>query len=148
MRWGQPLIVACLILLGAGTARAGCSVSVSGLAFGTYNVFSTAHLDTTGTIVYQCDNPDKRIRITLSPGSSGTFGQRTMRRGADILQYNLFLDAFSSVWGDGTGGTDYYYIHNPPNKTPITLTLYGRVFAQQDVTAGFYTDTVQVMIDF
>jgi spore coat protein U-like protein len=41
-----------------------------------------------------------------STGSSGTYALRTLRSGANVLNYNLYFDAaYTQVRGDGTNGT-------------------------------------------
>lgn len=141
------LAVACVFLAGS-TASAACTISVGGVAFGSYDVFRPTPLDSTGSIVFECDKQDKRIRITLSTGISGTYAARAMRNGTEVLTYNLFINTFTTVWGDGSGGTGYYWHNNPPNNRPVNLTIYGRVPALQDVRPGSYSDNIQVAIDF
>lgn len=52
------------------------------------------------------------------------------------------------MWGDGTSGTDTYFIKNPaPNRDTI-LTIHGRIPAGQDVGVGTYVDTAVVVINF
>ena len=46
------------------------------------------------------------------------------------------------MWGDGSGGTTTSYIKNPPNNLDVTLVVFGRITAAQDVGVGNYTDTV------
>jgi spore coat protein U-like protein len=41
-----------------------------------------------------------------------------------------------------------YSISNPPNNTNVNLTVYGRVTAGQDVSAGSFSDTVTAVINF
>ncbi len=143
-----PVVAACLVLLDATTARAGCKVKTSSVLFGTYNVFDDRPLDSTGEVDFRCEQQTSPIRITLSKGSSPTFQPRGMLMGSQALEYNLFKDGFSEVWGDGTESTTFYYSSSPTNNTWIPLTIYGRIFAAQDVSAGTYGDTVQVEIDF
>lgn len=138
---------ACL-LAGAGTARAGCTIAVTGVNFGSYDVYHPSPLYSTGSITYECAKQDKRIRITLSRGRSPTFDPRTMKNGGEGLEYNLFTDAYATVWGDGTEGTGFYYNNNPPNNRLVALTVYGRVRPQQDVAYGLYGDTVVAQIEF
>ena len=98
--------------------------------------------------MFECDKQDKRIRVILSAGSSGSYGARTMTQGADPLYYNLYINGLTTVWGDGTGATSYYSSNNPPNNRPVTITIYGRVPPGQDVRPGRYSDTIQVQVDF
>lgn len=126
-----------------------CTISVTSVAFGTYNVFTTTAVDSTGTITYQCNSKATNISISLSDGSSTTYSPRTLRKGSEILQYNLYSDAArTTVWGDGTAGTSVYTDANPPNNSNVSVTVYGRIPAQQDVSAGSYTDTVSAVINF
>jgi len=133
----------------AGRAEAACTISTTAVSFGTYDVFNASATTSTGTVTYRCGNADHNITITISTGSSGTFANRTMKKGTENLTYNLFRDAtFTTVWGDGSGITGQYQINNPPNNTDVPLTVYGRVTAQQDVSAGSYSDTVIATVNF
>jgi spore coat protein U domain-containing protein, fimbrial subunit CupE1/2/3/6 len=146
--WRVSAIVA-LLLAFAVRAEGACTVSATGVSFGTYNVFAASDNTSTGTVTYQCGNKDKNVEITISQGSSTTFLPRTLKKGTESLSYNLYLDAaFTSIWGDGGSGTGTYTIGNPPNNTDVNLTVYGRIPAQQDVSAGGYTDTVIATINF
>ena len=126
-----------------------CTISVTSVAFGSYNVFTTTPTDSTGTITYECNSRASNISISLSDGSSSTFNPRTLRKGSEVLNYNLFTNAArTTIWGDGTGGTAVYSQGNPPNNQNVNLTVYGRIPAQQDVSAGNYSDTVLAIINF
>jgi spore coat protein U-like protein len=145
-------IGAAIWLLGATSAWAqspSCTISVTSVSFGSYNVFTTSADDSTGTITYRCNSTAANISIALSDGSSSTFSPRTLRKGSEVLQYNLYRNAArTNIWGDGTGGTSVYTRANPPNNSNVNLTIYGRIPAQQDVSAGNYSDTVSAVINF
>lgn len=146
MRTGlaAALLVWCL----AGRAEAACTISTTAVSFGTYNVYTATADTATGTVTYLCGTADRNIVITLSTGSSGTFTARTMKKGAEALTYNLYRNAaLTNIWGDGSGSTSTYTRNNPPNNS-LVLTVYGRVPALQDVSAGSYTDTVIATISF
>jgi spore coat protein U domain-containing protein, fimbrial subunit CupE1/2/3/6 len=149
-RWLYPVALAATLAVVPRAAEAACTVSSSGVAFGTYDVFATAPTDSTGTVTFRCTQRDKDIRISISQGSSPTFLPRQLTRPGSLLFYNLFLDAARTVvWGDGSGGTDAYYNHNPQgNNADIELTVFGRLPPGQDASVGTYTDTVIVTIDF
>ena len=139
----------CALSASNAYAQATCTISVTSVNFGSYNVFGGSATDSTGTITVNCNNTAHNISVTLSKGASSTYNPRTMLRGAEALSYNLFRDAArSSIWGDGTASTSTYTDNNPPNATNITLTVYGRVPAGQDVSAGSYSDTVAAVINF
>jgi spore coat protein U-like protein len=149
MRVLSALVVCGLGVLAAGRADAACTVSTTGVSFGTYDVFSTTAVTSTGSVIYRCAASDHDVQITISQGTSGTFSARTLIKGTESLSYNLFLDAaMTSVWGDGSGSTGAYTRHNPQNDRDVTVTVYGRISAQQDVSVGSYADTVVVTINF
>ena len=140
------LVIGCWLLV-SPAAEAQCTISATGVNFGPYDVFEPTPTDSNGTIQYQCHGSVREVRVSLGPGS-GTFAARTLRRGAETLGYNLFRDAArTEVWGDGSAGTGFYFVRNAAPQLQ-TLTVYGRIEAQQDVTVGVYTDTVVVSIDF
>ncbi len=124
--------------------------SVTGVNFGTYDVFNSSPTKATGSITYQCKKVGgiQLMVMDLSTGSSGTFTNRTLRTGSNVLNYNLYPDAANSqVWGDGTG-TTYQYSIDPVDQKVYTLTVYGTIPAGQDVGVGSYTDTITVTMNF
>lgn len=133
-----------------GSAHAVCSISATSIVFGTYDVLNPAPQDTTGSIVYRCGNNDHGITISLDRGGASSFATRRMLSSNNQLFYNLFLDAARTVvWGDGTGGTQFYFIQNPqPNNQNISVPIYGRMAALQDVKVGNYSDTITVTLNF
>lgn len=143
------LCAAFVLAWNIGRLEAACTISASGVSFGAYDVFSVTSTNSTGSVLYDCAPQDNNIRISLSTGSSGTYALRTLRNGTEQLGYNLFMDAaLSQIWGDGTGGSGVYVRKNPPNKTNILVTIYGRIPALQDVRAGGYSDSIVVTVDF
>jgi spore coat protein U-like protein len=135
---------------GARGATLTCTFSsVTGLNFGPYDVFSASPKTTTGTISYSCRKVggSKFMTMDLSTGS-GTFANRTLKSGANVLNYNLYSTAANTqVWGDGTGGT-YQYSIDPVDRQVDTLTVYGTIPPGQDVGVGSYTDTITVTMNF
>lgn len=131
---------------------AGCRFqSVTGLNFGSYDPFSPVPLDTTGQVQFVCVGGFniRSVTVQLSQGSSNSFTPRQMSSGSDRLNYNLYLDADRSmIWGDGTGGTQQRGPFIPGNNVLNTLTIYGRIPAQQWVAPGLYTDSLRVTIIF
>ena len=143
-------VVGLLLLLGAAVpARAACTISTTTLAFGSYNVFATTPLDSTGTVTYRCTPIGLLIQISLDRGGAPTFNPRRMLRGAEPLNYNLYRDAArTTIWGDGTGGTQIYSVIVTPPARPVDVPIYGRIPVGQDVTAGPYTNTITATINF
>jgi spore coat protein U-like protein len=135
----------------AAPAIGSCSFnSVSGVNFGAYDVFNNSHTDSTGSITYTCASLLTPITIDLSKGNASSYATRQMRQGDSFtLNYNLFLDANrTTIWGDSTGGSSRYGPIMPPLLTQVTVTVYGRIPARQNVRVGSYTDTITATINF
>lgn len=101
------------LLVGAAPASAmSCSISaLTGIAFGTYDVFGGAPLDSAGSITYECSNVSASdvIAIELSPGGASTYFPRSLSQSVYRLDYNLYQDpSHTLVWGNGTAGTGRY----------------------------------------
>jgi spore coat protein U-like protein len=135
-----------------GFATAACVVTAPALSFGPYDGLSGAPATTSATAVVTCNEaPPPTVTMELGPSAvSGGFFPRQMRNdsGSDRLAYNFYVDAGgATVWGDGTGGTATRSDRVFKNK-PWTVTLYGRIPAGQDVSAGSYSDTLTITINF
>jgi spore coat protein U-like protein len=129
--------------LGVAQSWAACTVSATGVAFGAYDPFSSASLDSTGNVAVTC-NPSTPYTIALSPGNAAQ-SDRRMLSGANILAYNLFTDATrTAVWGDGTGATLTVSGSGIAGGHPI----YGRIPARQNVAVGIYSDAITVTVTF
>ena len=141
-----------VLLFVPSRSDAACTITTSGLVFGPYNVFNVSAVSSTGSVTYRCGLLEAlfgTVTVTLSTGQSGTYTPRAMKKDVEPLSYNLYLDAAAtSVWGNGTGGTQVYSRSNPPYNTNVNLTVYGKLPPGQDVRAGTYTDTVAVTINF
>lgn len=124
--------------------------SITGVSFGSYDVLSASPRTATGTITYSCTTVAgvHLMTMNLSAGSSGTFANRTLKSGANVLNYNLYSTAANTqVWGDGTG-TTYQFSVDPTDKNAHSLTVYGTIPAGQDVGVGSYIDTITVTMNF
>ncbi|HVV81425.1 MAG TPA: spore coat U domain-containing protein [Kofleriaceae bacterium] len=128
-----------------------CTVTtVAPVTFGTYDIFDSAPVLSTGSIVFECSDlaPSDTVRIDLDGGNAHRLFPRAMIQGAFQLAYNLYLDAAHRlIWGDGTGGSTTYGPVHPRNGVN-TVYLYGKIPPGQDVGAGVYTDTVTVTVMF
>lgn len=143
------LAVSAMLALGVGAQPVvSCTIETTPVAFGGYDVFAPAPTDSTGTITYRCSRGNLSITIALGTGGGGTFTPRRMVRGGEGLAYNFYLDASRTViWGDGSGGTSVH--QNPATPAaPTGVTIFGRIPAQQDVSAGSYADMVTATINF
>jgi len=143
-------VVAALTVLhhvdGAAYAeQSGCTVSATSVNFGNYDPFSFTPKDSTGEIRYDCFNGfDFDVRVEISRGSSPAWDTRRMYNSGQPLEYNLYLDSTrQTVWGTGSGGSQPLIDNNIRGSDgAVTVTVYGRIPARQNVGAGTYTDNV------
>ncbi len=144
------MLLAAGALSAAATAEAACTISTTAVNFGSYNVFSASADNATGQVTYRCTAPrPPLVTIQLDKGGAPTFNPRQMRMGSEILNYNLYLDSTrSTIWGDGTGGSQTYTRANPPLNQNINVNVFGQIPAGQDVSAGSYGATVTATIFF
>jgi spore coat protein U-like protein len=151
-------LLALVLVPAQARAESTCNVSVTPLAFGTYDPTLATPDDSAGTVTVTCTNrpPPGNVNISylvqLSRGVSGSFAPRQMASGADRLAYNLYLDAARSlVWGDGSAGTSVaamaYKLAGNKSESHAH-TIYGRMPAQQPAAVGNYTDTIVVTLEF
>jgi len=138
-----------------------CTASTPGVAFGSYGVYATGNVNANGTLTISCSfgagdsgNTPIAYTISLSAGASTSFIQRQMKSGANALGYNLYTsNAYSVVWGDGTGSTSTVsgsMSVNPGHPTASNNhTVYGRIPALQDAAvATDYRDNVTVTVTY
>jgi spore coat protein U-like protein len=148
---GTTLLAA--LLVAGPTWSAQCSVTTSGLHFGSVSANAQRYERGLATLLVTCrgkigERVNFRVRLTSGEGS---FRERIMRSGTDALPYNLYLDANGlQVWGDGsqstrelTGSvvlTGPLYSHSYP--------VYARLSSTTSVKAGPYSDTLLVQFDY
>jgi len=126
-----------------------CIVSVSGMAFGSYNTHSPTPLDSQGVVTVRCRGGQARSFIVeIGAGGSGRVSQRSMSGPGGTVRYNLYIDAVRhTIWGDGSNGSRTLRRNDARNRT-ITTPIYARVPAGQPVAAGAYQDTLAVTVIF
>lgn len=164
IRWLRGLL-ALLLLAGAGSAHAlctvvlgcTCTVTTTNLNFGNYNPLAFGTLDTTGTVTVKCGGVAGLLipfTIDLGKGLSTSYTTRTMGAGGNRINYNLYADnAYTQVWGDGTGssfrvagnvGLDLLGL-----SPGLMYTVYGRIPGRQlTVPPGSYTDAITVTLTY
>jgi len=129
-------------------AMADCTISATSVSFGAYDVFNGAPRDSTGSVIYNC-NRRTPITIALDRGGAPSFNPRRMLKVSEPLNYNLYLNAATTIiWGDGSGGTQVHSDSNPPRNQNVTVTIFGRIPAGQDVSSGSYTNMITATINF
>lgn len=127
---------------------ASCSMSVTSLDFGPYDPIvanATQDLLATATVSTNCtEGAFVIVRMSNGLHFSRNYGRHMSNVGSDSkLKYELYkneglTDVWTGKWGQsiaGTGASD-------------DLTVYGKVFQNQQAAAGSYTDTVTVTVLF
>ena len=126
-------------------------MSVTSVAFGSYNTLSPTDTDSAGTLTAICHPSDQSIEVAISGGLSGSPLARTMRNGAEVLNYNLYADAArTTVGGDGTSGATVTVTNGTVSAGQRTFNrpIYGRIPALQAVGMGTYNDNLVVTVTF
>ncbi|WPB59316.1 spore coat U domain-containing protein [Xylophilus sp. GOD-11R] len=138
--WCRALLAASIV----GNAQSACTVSTAGLAFGSYDPFAAAALDSTGDISIECAAVTA-FTVRLASGSGGAHQRRLGGPGQQALAYNLYVDAArTTAWGDGSAGT----ATAGGSGTAVHLPVYARVPAGQNVEAGSYMDSVTILVEY
>lgn len=140
------------------TIGGGCKILAStNLNFGTYdpvNAHFTTPLDATGSVTLRCLK-DLYATVTLDQGNNFAVGstcnaplrQMYGDAGGDYLSYNVYQDsARTGVWGCAEINDKDFFGTGINN--PITLTLYGRIPAAQDVFGDYYWDGLLLTVTF
>lgn len=145
------VLVLFLFLLSVDGFAFHCEVSTTPVSFGVYDVFSFSPLDTTGTLSVACNNLEKKqmpVTVSISRGGAASFNPRQMQQigGTSRMNYYLFLDASrTAIWGDGTGGSSTF-TGTIDRASPLTVPIYGRIPARQNLRAGAYRDNLVVTV--
>src|SRR5688572_30582421 len=127
-----------------------CVISTAAVAFGNYDPVganAAADLDATGTVTIACTK-GSTATIGLGLGSNASGAVRRMTDGSgNFLTYELYQEvAETTVWG--TAGGALLSPAAAASKAARNFTVYGEVAANQDITAGSYTDTVVATVNF
>jgi spore coat protein U-like protein len=146
------ILIATGFLLLPVPARAICTsfgVTASLLDFGVYDPGSAGDMASTGSVSVQCGiGILPAFSVSLSKGS-GSYAQRTLKNGANTLNYNLYADGgHMMVWGDGTGGTVTQSLTGIITLGATAYTVYGLVGGGQRPAPGDYSDTITVTVTF
>ncbi|HYW91968.1 MAG TPA: spore coat U domain-containing protein [Gammaproteobacteria bacterium] len=148
---GGAAMLALLCICWAGVATAACTVSTSGISFGTYNPLASTAATTTGSVTVSCSLLTSLLsyQIALGPGS-GTVSQRTMHAGASTLDYNVYTDAtYSTIWGNTSTGLIGLITGTLSSVLGSqSHTVYGRIPAGQNVPPGSYSDSLTVTVTY
>jgi spore coat protein U-like protein len=126
----------------SATVADSCTVSAAALDFGSYTVTSASAATTTVTVT--CTN-DTAYHVALSDGGNFTTTRRMVSNVTNFLEYELYTnEGRTTRWGN-TEATD---VDGTGNGSAQALTVYGLVPSGQFVTAGSYTDTIDVTVTY
>ncbi|MBH2019642.1 MAG: spore coat protein U domain-containing protein [Burkholderiales bacterium] len=148
-------LTALSLVSGAGSAATMCSLAIGNVVFGSYDVFSPTSLDTSATVIVTCSRyggpQNINVTIAIGPGAHGgaTASRKMKMPGGDLLAYNLFRDAGrTSVWGQVPGLDAFTQTLAVPNKSSAQLSvmIFGRIPAGQNVLKGTYSDNVVLTV--
>jgi spore coat protein U-like protein len=144
---GWMIAGASAMLVGTPAQAATCQARGGGVIFQPYDPLTKGITTGVGTIDIECDGSDT-YTVALDLGASPEPGQgrRMVGPAGNLLSYNLFSDSSARlVWGDGSSGATST-VSGAGAKS--SFTVYGRIFPEQHVVAGSYSDTVVVTISF
>jgi spore coat protein U-like protein len=169
-RAAHRLMPGLMLMAASAVHGANCSVSTSDLNFGSYDPVSsnaTAPSDSATTLTVDCQGTlialqeTITVSIALSSGSGAGAGSYNPRQMQDIfsgdkLNYNLYWDAArTQIAGNGTAGTSKLsrsaqvpcvLLFLLCGSTTFRPTVYGRIFAAQDVGVGDYRLPVPITV--
>jgi spore coat protein U-like protein len=134
---------------GTNAPKATCSVSASAIDFGQRGALNAA-VNVNGTVTVNCvNNTPYSLSMDRGRGTGASVLNRLMTRngGTETIKYNLYSDpAYSTVWGDGTGGST---VSGMGTGQSFSHMVYGRMPAQSPTPPpGGYSDTITVTITY
>lgn len=134
----------------ASRAYHGCRFDNLTLLFGQYDVFNHNPTPIAGDLTYVCSHVDDDVKISLSAGQSRDYRNRYMTNASDAsqhLRYQLSLNPdCTRAFGDGFEDSDDLDIDG--RKGSGTVHVFGVVYPRQDVSAGRYSDELEVTINY
>jgi spore coat protein U-like protein len=127
-----------------------CTVSMGNVDF-SYTPTSTASFTSKSINPTMTCTKGTAYTVSLSAGSSGDTSSRTMTSASgDVISYRIY----------GVSGVSYPFNTNPSNSTsftyqpltgtgaPVSMLLIGRVYTNQYVTPGSYSDTLAFTLTY
>jgi spore coat protein U-like protein len=142
-----------------GAAWAACTVTATGVAFGTYDPSSGTDRTANGSVSVACSLDaglfqNYSFTASVSTGNAPSYASRYMVRagGTERLNYNLYNASYSQVLGNGSAGTMtfqgsiFVWFLDPSNTLPFTIA--GRIPAAQNARPGAYSDTIIVTLNY
>lgn len=156
------LALGCLAAAGGARADGACSISSTGLAFGSYQpltfagkLLSTDKTSlTTISVVCTAIAVGGAYTISLGPGNYGTITNRYMNNttnGGANMAFNVYTEgAYTVVWGVGGAGAGSTLNGSiPTGNSNLSHTVYGKVpGGQNTLKAGSYSDSMVMTITY
>lgn len=130
------------------TVQADCSISANPLNFGTTGVISSNIDQQTNLNVTCSTGTPYAVALDAGTPAGSTIASRLLANGGATatVNYNLYQDAArTQVWGQ-TAGTDT--VAGTGTGSAQTLTVYGRVPAQNTPAPDTYLSTVTATVTF
>ncbi|MEO1016773.1 MAG: spore coat U domain-containing protein [Pseudomonadota bacterium] len=125
------------------TVLNGCSLVTGSLDFGQYVSGQNEDLDVEGEISFA--NCSGTLVFDLDGGGAGNVSQRQMASGAERLNYQIFRNPTRNAnWGQGNDALTLELFSSQSGSVPV----YGRIPGGQAISAGVYTDTVNITLTF
>ncbi|HXQ51397.1 MAG TPA: spore coat U domain-containing protein [Stellaceae bacterium] len=149
--WAPVLALVAAALLANDGGQAAqmqtCTISTTPLKFGRYDPRQPVDLIVSGSVAFNCSR-GQPITIIMDQGSGRKAAMREMRYRNRRLEYQIYFDPTATrIWGDGTGGSQFYSNNAPPVRTTVVIPFYGRIPAgQSNLVAGTYRDSVVVKV--
>jgi spore coat protein U-like protein len=132
----------------SANVQSSCSVTAGALAFGSYIASSGTPNDASSNVIVTCTS-GLAYTVALDGGTNtATVNARAMTDGsAHNLTYALYTASnHTTLWGDGNLSTAT--VSGTGNGLAQTLAVFGRIPVSQFVTAGGYTDSVGVTVNY
>ena len=130
------------------TVPPACQIGAGALAFGSYDPMGankTANLDGQGSMGVQC-TASTVYTLELNFGSHAAGSPRQMAIGANRLSYDLYTNASrTTVWSTYPAAVRQ---SNASSTAPVSIPVYGRIPAGQNVSGGAYQDLVTATLTY
>jgi spore coat protein U-like protein len=132
------LVLVALMLFAPVASRAACTVSASGVSFGSY--VSGTQTNITGSVTVNCPSGTTySVALSAGMGAGATVAARSMPASTPTVNYALFRDAArTSNWGQ-TSPTDT--VPGTGTGAGQEISVYARLPAQYPAPAS-YADTI------
>ena len=126
-----------------------CTVVAGPLNFGSITDLGSSDVNAQSTITLAC-TPNAGFQVGLDDGDNANAGQRRLTNTAngEFIAYEVYSDGgYSTRWGN-TLDTDT--VSGTANAAGVaSLTAYGQIASGvNSVSAGLYTDTITVTVNF